>query len=106
MRIINMKLKAVFSPTSIVEGYMIKVDDTAQTPIALVAAGRGIKQGMAQARRKAEEIVKRWNAYKELLSTLEQVDGFFDALGKYTRDYPGADFTHNLIKETLVKVKS
>lgn len=40
-------------------------------------------------------------AAPELLFALEQVDGFFTALGKYTRDYPGSVHTHKLVRAAL-----
>jgi hypothetical protein len=42
----------------------------------------------------------------EMLQTLEGVDAFFTALGKYTKDYPGGVHTHEFVREMVRKAKT
>lgn len=59
-----------------------------------------------EVRANAEFIVCACNSHYQLLGTLKQVDEFFTALGKYTRDYPGSDWTHQLVKDTISKAEA
>lgn len=41
----------------------------------------------------------------EMLAVLEQVEGFFSALEKYTEDYPGGIHTHKIVKAIISKAE-